>query len=128
MAELIIAHSDYQKIASLVSNVDTPTAALLGEELDRASVVADTEVPSDVVAMNSKVRYLDLDSDKESEVTLVYPHEASIEEHKVSILAPVGAALIGLKVGQKIKWPLPNGKVHELKVLSVDNAALIAGL
>lgn len=121
MAEqtLTIMESDFLKISMLIKNLDSPMALLLEEELGRAEVVPDGKLTPDVVSMNSQVRFLDRSLNKESEVILVYPHEANMQEQKISILAPVGAALIGLRVGQKIQWPFPNGKAREIQVLAV---------
>lgn len=118
---LIISNDDFQKITSLIRSSNNETAVLLEEELGRAAIVADEQLPSDVVAMNSIVKFVDLESKKESTVTLVFPQDANVEEHKVSVLAPIGAALIGLKVGHTISWPLPNGKERQIKVVSVTN-------
>lgn len=118
---LILTSGDFQKLSSLVSSTQTEIAELLEEELSRASIVPDDELPQDVVSMNATVRFQDLDTEQESTVTLVYPHEANIDENKVSILAPVGSALIGLRVGQMIIWPVPNGKEKRMKVTSVLN-------
>lgn len=118
-SQIIITHNDFQKLSALVSNSTSQLAELLEEELDRATVVTDEELPDDVVSMNSTVCFTDLDSGAESVVTLVYPHEANIEKNKISILAPIGSALIGLRVGQVIQWPVPNGKEKRLKVISV---------
>jgi regulator of nucleoside diphosphate kinase len=117
--KLILTQNDFQKLTSLVKATDSDIAELLEEELGRASVVSDEELPDDVVSMNSKVRFQDLDTGTETVVTLVYPHDARIEENKISILAPIGSALIGLRVGQVIQWPMPNGKEKRLKVISV---------
>ncbi len=116
---LILTHADFQKLFALINANDSETAELLEEELGRASVVADNELPNDVVSMNSKVCFQDLETGRETIITLVYPHEANIEENKISILAPVGSALIGLRVGQVIQWPIPNGKEKTFKVVSV---------
>lgn len=116
---LILTQTDFQKLTALINNANPDVAGLLEEELGRAAVVPEEELPADVVAMNSKVKFQDVESGKEKEVTLVYPHEANIEENKISILAPVGSALIGLRVGQMIRWPLPNGAEKRFKVLSV---------
>jgi regulator of nucleoside diphosphate kinase len=116
---LILTKADFEKLTSLINTANADTAELLEEELNRASVVADEDLPADVVSMNSKVRFQDLESERETIVTLVYPHDANIEENKISILAPVGSALIGLRVGQVIQWPVPNGKEKRFKVLSV---------
>lgn len=118
---LILTSGDFQKLSSLVSSTQTEIAELLEEELSKASIVPDDELPQDVVSMNATVRFQDLDTEKESTVTLVYPHEANIDENKISILAPVGSALIGLRVGQMIIWPVPNGKEKRMKVTSVLN-------
>lgn len=117
--KIIVTKTDFQKLTSLIQDADSAAADLLDEELGRASVVSDDEIPGDVVSMNSKVRFQDLDTGTESVVTLVYPNEANIEENKVSVLAPVGSALIGLRVGQTIQWPVPNGKEKKLKVIAV---------
>lgn len=117
---LIITQDDFQKISRLLIAAQGDLAELLQEELNRAFIVTSEELPQDVVAMNSKVSFQDIDSGKELAVTLVYPHEANINENKVSVLAPVGSALIGLRVGQVINWPLPNGKEKRLKVVSVQ--------
>ncbi|UOF01150.1 nucleoside diphosphate kinase regulator [Bdellovibrio reynosensis] len=119
-SNLIIASDDFHKISTLLNAAQGELAELLQEELSRASVVPNEVLPADVVAMNSKVSFQDIDSGKELSVTLVYPHEANINENKVSVLAPVGSALIGLRVGQVINWPLPNGKEKRLKVVSVQ--------
>lgn len=114
-----MTQNDFQKLSSLVGSVHSDVTELLEEELNRASIVTEEALPKDVVSMNSKVCFEDLDSGAENTVTLVYPHEAKIEESKISILAPVGSALIGLRVGQVIHWPIPHGKKKRLKVKSV---------
>lgn len=117
--DLVVSIGDFKKISSLLNVAKPEIAEPLEGELSRALVVPDNELPSDVVSMNSQVSFEDLDTGRESVITLVYPHEASIEENKISILAPVGSALIGLRVGQMINWPVPNGKEKKLKVVSV---------
>lgn len=118
--QLIITNTDLEKLTALININRTETSELLEEELSRANIVADKDLPQDVVAMNSKVGYIDAETKKESTLTLVYPHEASIEDKKVSVLAPMGSALIGLQVGQTIQWPMPNGNTKEIKVVSVS--------
>jgi regulator of nucleoside diphosphate kinase len=75
-------------------------------------------VLGDVITMNSTVRLRDLDTDETFEYTLVYPQDANTDEDKVSVLAPVGTALIGNRVGDEIEWPVPSGTIH-LKVEEV---------
>lgn len=123
---LIMTENDFQKLSSLIKTANSDVADLLEEELGRASVVPDDNLPKDVVSMNSKVRFQDLDTGTESVVILVYPHEANIDENKVSILAPVGSALIGLRVGQVIQWPVPNEKGRTLKVISILSQPTLA--
>ena len=120
-AQLIITETDFEKLTALVNINRSETSELLEVELSRATVVADDKLPKDVVAMNSTVNYTDVETKKSSVLTLVYPHDASIEEKKVSVLAPMGSALIGLKVGQTIQWPMPNGNTKKVKVTSVSH-------
>ncbi len=119
---LTVGQKDYEKLTALLASAQSEIAELLDEELGRAKVVPDESLPSDVVSMNAKVTFVDLDSGKETHVTLVYPEDANVEESKISILAPIGAALIGLKVGQSIDWPLPSGKTRHIKVVKVEHS------
>ncbi|ANL30161.1 transcription elongation factor GreA/GreB family protein (plasmid) [Rhizobium phaseoli] len=92
------------------------------QELERARFVDDALVPSDVVQMGSAVSFTsDLGEDKQ--VTLVFPGEADIAEGKISILTPVGVALIGLKTGQSIDWTARDGRLHRLTVATVREPA-----
>jgi regulator of nucleoside diphosphate kinase len=81
----------------------------LDDELRRAKVVAPKSVPNDVITMNSKVRVKDLDSGRETIYQLVFPGDADIKQNKISILAPVGTALIGFRVGETLEWKAPAG-------------------
>lgn len=87
----------------------------LAEELEQAEAVPPTEVPNDVITMNSKVRLKDVDTGEEVIYTLVFPHNANIQHRKISILAPIGTALIGYREGDIIEWDVPAG-VKRLKV------------
>lgn len=122
---LFISERDYQSLLPLIEKYDTPAAEALDNELGRAKIVRNTELPVDVVAMDSQVTFIDLDTAEESTVTLVYPANANIEKMKISILSPVGTALIGLRVGGKIDWPLPSGKIRHLQVVAVTQAEKI---
>lgn len=117
--QIILSNEDYEKISQLIYKNESPTAALLDEELSRAEIVPLESLPQNVVAMNSKVIYQDRSTGQESTITLVYPHEANLEENRISILASVGAALIGLQEGAHIQWALPGGSKKEFKVLKV---------
>ncbi len=81
----------------------------LENELDRAHVVDPSAIPHDVVTMNSQVRIEDVDTSMENVYTLVFPSEASIPDKKISILAPIGTALLGSRVGETVDWPVPAG-------------------
>jgi len=82
----------------------------LEQELDRADVVDSTAIPPNVVTMNSQVRIEDLDTGQENVYTLVFPSDASIPEKKISILAPIGTALLGGRAGATIDWRVPAGR------------------
>ncbi len=119
LPSLILSQADFRKLSALLRTAKPDIVELLEEELNRANILPEDEIPSDVVTMNSRIAFLDLDTKKEQTVTLSYPHEADIESGRVSVLAPVGAALIGLRVGQSIDWPLPERKTRRIQVTSV---------
>ena len=96
-------------------------AHFLAREMERASVVADNSDLRDVVRMGSQVRYSDDKTGEVRDVVLVYPHEADITLKRVSVLTPVGAALIGLSVGQAIEFHTPGHNKRSLTVLGVSN-------
>lgn len=84
-------------------------------ELARAEIVLPQEVPADVITMNSKVALMDLDTQEEEIYTLVYPENANTTEGKVSVLAPIGTAMLGYRVNDVFEWEVPAGK-RRLKV------------
>lgn len=97
-----------------------PGIDMLVRELDRATIVKSEEIGPDVVTMNSTVRFVEEGEYKAYELKLVYPHNAG-QPGTVSILAPVGSALLGLSVGQMIRWQVPGGRDLQLRVVSVVN-------
>ena len=99
----------------------------LEEELYRANVVAPEEVPPSVVTMNSTVRFAMLPSGTERRLKLVYPGKSDASEDSISILAPVGSALLGLAEGDDIHWPNPNGGTLHLVVQEVEDQPERAG-
>jgi len=111
--ELLISMNDYIRLREIVGDHD------LAEELERAIVVPSERIPADVVTMNSRLTYADESAGTAREVELVFPHEADPGLGRVSVLAPVGCALLGLRVGQSIDWNLPNGQVHRLRVTRI---------
>lgn len=84
----------------------------LERELDRAQLVASEKIPHNVITMHSKVLLRDIDSGEEMTYTLVYPNEANLMEDKISVLAPVGTAIIGLREKEAINWKIPSGMVR----------------
>ena len=84
-------------------------------------------MPPDAITMNSTARFRDESSGEERELTLVYPRDADGSPDKVSILAPVGSALLGLRAGQTIDWPLPGGRSTRLQVLEIRYQPEAAG-
>ena len=112
---------DWERLDRLV-HLETysrlPGVEALEEEMDRANVVEPTEVPPEVVTMNSTVEFVDDKTGQTFQMTLVYP-DAVTGHETVSIFAPVGSALLGLSVGQSIVWQIPGGRELNLRVLKV---------
>ena len=99
------------------------SAALLLDELDRATTVAPAGLPDDVVTMRSHVVFLDQRTGERHSVQLVYPSEADMAQARVSILTPIGAALIGMRVGRAIDWPNRQGERRRLEIVEVIQPA-----
>jgi regulator of nucleoside diphosphate kinase len=116
---VLLGHRDHDRIQALLQNTRSDESRLLYDELDSATVVQDHLLPGDVVRMNSTVTFIDLDTSQETTLELVYPHEVESTPNAISILAPMGAALIGLRVGESIEWPLPSGRRRRIKVVAV---------
>ncbi|NWA27257.1 nucleoside diphosphate kinase regulator [Pseudomonas gingeri] len=127
---IILTRLDVQRLERLIDSLDDtlPGVIALQTELDRAeSVVGHEEVPAGVVTMNSRVHCREESSGKDYHLTLVYPQDANADEGRISILAPVGSALLGLQVGQHIDWPAPGGKILKLNLLEVEYQPEAAG-
>jgi regulator of nucleoside diphosphate kinase len=121
LPEIVVGDSDHARLKNLANaalETVPDTAEELLSELDRARVVADESVPRDVVRMGSIVEFRS-DNDHKR-VTLVFPPEADIASGKISVLTPVGAALVGLAKGESITWTARDGASHELTILSVE--------
>ena len=117
---IYLTDQDMARLRALVSERhDDRELEPLIDELDRALVVPQELIPPNVVTMNSVVRFEDINTREITEATVVYPQHADPKRGRISILAPVGAALIGLTVGDAIDWPLPGGRVKQLRVLAV---------
>lgn len=119
---IVVTEPDLERLGRLIQGQPRRNARAcdaLEDELARADVVAPEEISPDVVTMNSRARFVDEDLREELEMTLVYPRDADVAQGRVSVLAPVGAALLGLAVGQAIEWPLPHGGTRRLRVSAV---------
>ncbi len=125
---IILTQLDLQRLERLLDSLDDygPAAEALEQELSRAQIVERSEMPAGVVTMNSRVHCLDEGTGKEYHLTLVYPHDAG-KEGTVSVLAPVGTALLGMSVGQHIDWPTPSGKMIKLTLLAIEYQPEAAG-
>ena len=108
-------------LASSCATLFPRVAHFLAQEMERASVVTNNFELRGVVRMGSQVRYCDDATGEVRDVVLVYPHEADIALKRVSVLTPVGAALIGLSVGQAIEFQTPGHNKRSLTLLGVSN-------
>lgn len=120
--EITVSMADLERLEGLLGELRGGAPEIadgLRSELDRARIVEPEDMPQDVVTMNSTVRFADEETGKEFERTLCYPEEATGGTDKVSILAPLGSALLGLSVGQRIDWPVPGGRMARIRILDV---------
>lgn len=111
--DIFITEEDHDKLMRLLEGArqrrhrDLAHVEQLDAELDRAHIVPAGEIPPDVVTMNSQVALRDLDTGDEIVLTLVFPHEANVDQRKVSVLAPLGTAVLGYRGGDIIEWQVP---------------------
>lgn len=111
---------DYlEQLLDLPKYRTAPARQELIDELRRANIVEKDEIGTDIVTLNSTIRFADDKSGEQYEMTLVSPEEADSDKNRISVLAPVGVALLGLSVGQSIEWKMP-GRQNLLRVLEVS--------
>ncbi len=116
-----ITKFDMDRLLELIDGLrSTPKAVkidldLLEKELYRATLVEPQNIPRDVITMNSKVSVTDIESGEKTTYTLVFPSAANISENKLSILAPLGMALLGYRTDDIVEWRMPSG-VRKLRV------------
>ncbi len=128
-SQIVITQDDLDKLESLLEGLaaaspsDRHALEMLERELDRADVVEPGRIPPDVITMNSEVKLKDLDSGEEKVYRLVFPTQAG-GGNKLSVLAPIGTALLGYRAGDVIEWTVPKGtrRLKVLKVLSQPEA------
>jgi regulator of nucleoside diphosphate kinase len=120
--KIILSSQDLDRLEALLdalpSNASPDKLALL-DELSRAEVVEPQQIPPTVVTMNSTVRFAMESSKEEFCLTLVYPRDINGSADRISVLAPVGSALLGLSVGDHIEWPRPGGGVVKVKIMEI---------
>lgn len=119
---IVVGETDHERLTELAAAAEERFPAVaeeLAAEMDRAEVVAAGAVPAEVVQMGSTVVY-HTETGQERRVTLVFPPQADITANRISILTPIGTALIGLAPGHSIRWTAPNGERHALTVVSVE--------
>ncbi|MBK5937103.1 MAG: nucleoside diphosphate kinase regulator [Halorhodospira halophila] len=117
--EIVISSRDAERLEDLIDSLSRnafPGKPDLENELARARIVEPDEVPPDVVTMNSTVRFRVEGTEEEFTLTLVYPKDADPSGQTISILAPVGSALLGLSQGEEIDWPRAGGGEHRVRI------------
>jgi regulator of nucleoside diphosphate kinase len=124
---LIIDLAQYHRLVGLAEANDTAVAKRLLDEIERAELKKTEEIPRGVVTIGSDVTYTDSRVGRDHTVRVCYPEHADVGAARVSVLSPIGAALIGLSEGQSIEWAMPDGRTTELTVVSVAQPAPRAG-
>jgi regulator of nucleoside diphosphate kinase len=116
--EILITQFDAVRLEKLLKVVEgfgdqkTHRVGKLREVLDRATIVSPKEVPRNVVTMNSKVLFRDVDMSAEMTYTLVFPKDANIAKGSISVLSPIGTAILGYREGDAIEWQVPAGRIR----------------
>jgi regulator of nucleoside diphosphate kinase len=129
---IYVTSQDKQRLEDLLLEVEASDPRKHGdlkpltEELHRAVVVESKDVPGDVITMNSRADMLDLENGETVTFTLVFPSEANIEEGKISVLAPIGAGMLGYRAGDEFEWKVPGG-VRRMKVTRIHYQPEAAG-
>ena len=118
-----VTEADFEKLAAIgrAARAPMPGASLLREELERFSIVPDTDRRQKFVRLGSQVTYRDLVLQRERTVRVGLPGEANVDENRISVLAPVGAALMGLSVGDVFRWSGVDEKPREIEVLKIED-------
>jgi regulator of nucleoside diphosphate kinase len=121
---IYITDFDFRRITELLKGAkyfkyqDRDDLKKLGQELERATIVNSKDIPPDIVTMNCEVELLDLDRNEKMTFTLVFPNAANIDQGKISILAPIGTAILGYRVGDTLIWQVPAGQ-RRIKILKI---------
>lgn len=123
LPEIVLTRPDHDRLATIVQalgrRAQATLADFLDQEISRARVVEPTDVPTDVATMKSHLVFRDEDSGGERTVALVYPGEEDSRIGRLSVLSPVGTALLGLREGQTITWTTHDGRPRRVTLLRV---------
>ena len=120
--EIILSSLDADRLYALLESLpkkSVPGIEELEQELNRAEIVEPTKMPQDIVTMNSIVRFFVESTKQEFELTLVYPKDMDSNGKNISILAPVGSAMLGLAIGDEIEWPKPGGGILKVRITEI---------
>ncbi|HRO43442.1 MAG TPA: GreA/GreB family elongation factor [Flavipsychrobacter sp.] len=119
---VVVTEEDYNLLRPFMDRMpDKNSDMSLAYELNRAVVVKKDAFPPHAIRLNSKVSVLDLETDKVHEFTIVMPEQANIREQKISVLTPMGTALIGFRKAEEVRWKVPAG-LKRFRILDVVNA------
>ena len=127
LPQIYLTQNDLDRLLALVDAQPGERLEKLENELVRATVVPREEIPADVVTMNSRVIFENETTRERREITLVYPEKADIDTSRISVLVPIGTALLGLRVGQSIDWELPDGVRQRYRFVEVPFQPEAAG-
>jgi regulator of nucleoside diphosphate kinase len=127
LPQIYLTQDDMDRLLALVDAYPGKRFDKLEAELLRAHVVPRDKIPTDVVTMNSRVVFENEATRERREVTLVYPGSADIDAGKISVLVPIGTALLGMRVGQSIDWEGPGGAKQRYRVAAVPYQPEAAG-
>jgi regulator of nucleoside diphosphate kinase len=111
---IYITEADMKRLHLLIESIKNTRddVRALQAELEHACIVTPADVPPDVITMNSKARLRDLETGEEMVFTLAFPGNANIENDKISVVAPIGTAMLGQRVGDELEWEVPGGLVR----------------
>lgn len=125
--KVVLLKRDYEILSDYVKNLhgmqvnEKENFKRLSGELEKAKIVTEKKFPEDVIRINSQVVIKDVENNREMKITVVMPHHADIKEKKISVLAPIGTALIGFRKGREVSWDVPAGRKTFI-IMEVDNS------
>jgi regulator of nucleoside diphosphate kinase len=130
-ANILISTTDRERLCQLMNSarldprISAASIAALESELARAEIVEPDELPIDVVTMGSTIWFRDLETEEVEQYMLVLPSEANVMRDQISVLAPIGTALLGYRLGDIVKWRVPSGK-RRMEIVKVNQRQQVA--